>query len=91
MSTEVKRKRKAKGRLMNQAAVEEEFGIPRRDVIRWSATRAGGFPAPVQVFNRTYLFNRADLEEWAAGPRRAPACSSPSTSDFPPAQDGRTS
>ncbi len=72
----VQPKRKAKGRLMKQDAVEDEYGIPRRDIIRWSMTGAGGFPAPVRVVNRTYVFSRADLEKWAAGMRQSSAAES---------------
>ncbi len=61
------KKAKRKGRLMDQADVEEEFGLSRRTVVRWSTTGAGGFPRPVQVVNRTFIFSRAELERWAAG------------------------
>ncbi len=68
MSTEARpTKAKRKGRLMNQADVEEELGIPRRSVVRWATSGAGGFPQPVQVVERTFLFNRLELEKWAAG------------------------
>ncbi len=73
MSTEARpKKAKAKGRLMNQADVAEEFGLSRRDVIRWGAAGAGGFPRPVQAFGRTFLFSRAEMDRWAAGQRPNP-------------------
>lgn len=77
MGVKAKAKVQPKGRLMNQKDIEAEFGIPRRDVIRWAA--AGKFPAVVRTVDRTFLFRRAEVERWAEGyrPGSAPASNFP--------------
>lgn len=55
-----------KSKLMSQADIEAEFGVPRRDILRW--TRKGLFPAPERIIGRKYWFVRAEVEAfWQAG------------------------
>lgn len=51
-----------KARLLCQADIEAEFGIPRRDLIRW--TQKGLFPAPLRIIGRKYWFDRAEVERF---------------------------
>ena len=60
MSTETKGVNK--GRLMNQKQIQEEWGIPTRDVLR--AVQTGKFPSPVRVFGKVRWFNRAEVARY---------------------------
>lgn len=51
-------KTKAKGKLMTQRDIAEEFGASRRMVLLWAKKGRVGFPAPVRVVERTYFFSR---------------------------------
>jgi predicted DNA-binding transcriptional regulator AlpA len=70
-------KPKPRGILMTQKDIESEIGIGRKQVIRLGTavdrSKSGGFPEPVRVVGRTYFFNRAEVERWAAGFRPPPA------------------
>ena len=56
---------KPKARLMDQKDVEREIGVKRLQAIRWGCDPRTGFPAPVRVVGRTYLFKRSEIERWA--------------------------
>lgn len=53
---------KAKGRLMNQKQIQEEYGIPTRDVLR--AVQAGRFPDPVRVLGKVRWFRRTEIAKF---------------------------
>jgi predicted DNA-binding transcriptional regulator AlpA len=40
------------------------IGADSRLLLRCVKTGAGGFPKPVRVVERTYLFRRAEIEKW---------------------------
>jgi hypothetical protein len=52
-----------KGRLMTQYDIQEEYGLPTRDVLRAVASNRG-FPQPVRVLGRKRWFNRADIARY---------------------------
>lgn len=60
MSTEAKATPKA--RLMNQKQIQDEYGIPTRDVLR--AVQAKKFPDPVRVLGKVRWFRRADIAKF---------------------------
>jgi hypothetical protein len=51
-------------RLINQKQIQKEFGIPTRDVIRWCMSGACGFPKPIRIIGRVYIFHRKDILEY---------------------------
>jgi hypothetical protein len=48
-------------KLMTQKDIADEFGPSRRQILEWAKSGKTGFPEPVRVVERTYLFNRADV------------------------------
>jgi hypothetical protein len=51
--------------LINQIDAATMIGVPTGKLLRWVKTRVGGFPPPVRVVERTYLFSRVEVERWA--------------------------
>lgn len=60
-------KPKPKGRLMSQKDIELEIGVKRLQAVRWGCDPRTGFPSPVRIVGRTYLFKRTEVEKWAEG------------------------
>lgn len=61
---------KTKQLLISHPDAAEMVGIPKHKLLRWAKGKKGGFPAPVKVVDRTYLFSRPEVEAWCQ--RREP-------------------
>jgi hypothetical protein len=61
----VKREPAEKSLLITQATAAAMIGVSTWLLLSWVRGRAGGFPAPVRIVGRTYLFSWREVEKWA--------------------------
>jgi excisionase family DNA binding protein len=72
----VKREPAEKSLLITQRDAASMIGVSTTELLRWVRNTSIKFVVPVRVVNHTYLFNRAEVEEWVrmkndrAGPPR---------------------
>ena len=52
--------------LMTHLEAAAMVGVPSNKLLRWAKGRKGNFPSPIRIVERTYLFNRQEVEQWCS-------------------------